>query len=243
MSVALDFNRAILSERPINTLINALIERAEPPDKNWRQYLGASAIGSECLRKVQYDWMCDPQFPARIKGVFARGHFFEDLTRQHLIAAGFRFAPADRLKFTAVGGLFRGHADGIVVSGPKLPAIRYPCVWEHKCLKAQGWRAIERDGLTGLYAVYAAQVAIYQAYLDVTNAALFSVVNADTCERLHFLVPFDAQLAQSTSDRAVAIIKATRAGELLPRVTEDPQDWRCKMCSHRERCWAGEVAP
>ena len=98
--------------RPINQLVNELIERAEPPSKNYRQYLGASAIGAECLRKVQYDWMCDPVFPARIKDIFARGHFFEDVTRRHLIAAGFKFAPAERLEFKAADGLFRGHADG-----------------------------------------------------------------------------------------------------------------------------------
>ncbi len=233
----LDFNRSTLAEQPINVLINELIERAEPPRKNWRQYLGASAIGAECLRKVQYEWMCDPVFPARIKDIFARGHFFEEVTRQHLIAAGFSFAPAERLAFTAADGLFRGHADGILVGGPRLPGLFYPCLWEHKCLNARGWRAIERDGVTGLYAVYAAQTATYQAYLHLVNPALFSVVNADTCERLHFLVPFDAQLAQVTSDRAVTVIEATRAGELLPRVTEDPEDWRCKMCAHKERCW------
>jgi hypothetical protein len=237
VSTALDFNRSNLSDRPINQLINELIERAEPPSENYRQYLGASSIGSECLRKVQYDWMCDPEFPARIKDIFARGHFLEELTRRHLIAAGFRFAPSEVLEFRAADGLFRGHADGIIIAGPLLPALRYPCLWEHKCLNAKGWKAIERDGLTGLYAIYAAQVAIYQVYLDCTNAALFSVVNADTCERLHFFVPFDAQLAQATSDRAVAVIEATRAGELLPRITEDPSDWRCKMCNHRERCW------
>ena len=65
------------------------------------------------------------------------------------------------------------------------------------------FKTIERDGLTGLYAPYAAQVAIYQAYLDCTNPALFSVVNADTCERLHFTVPFDVELAHIASDRAV----------------------------------------
>jgi hypothetical protein len=237
MSMALDFNRSNLSERPINQLINELIERTMPPSENYRQYLGASSIGRECLRKVQYDWMCDPVFPARIKDIFQRGHFFEDVTRQHLIAAGFKFAPPERLEFKAADGLFRGHADGIIIAGPQLPALRYPCLWEHKCLKAKGWKAIEHDGLTGLYAPYAAQVAIYQAYLDCTNAALFSIVNADTCERLHFLVPFDAQLAQTTSDRAVAVIEATHAGELLPRITEDASDWRCKMCSHRDRCW------
>jgi hypothetical protein len=237
VSAVIDLNHANLSDQPINRLVDELIEGAEPPSENYRQYLGASAIGSECLRKVQFDWMCDPIFPARIKDIFARGHFFEDLTRQHLIAAGFRFAPPERLAFQAVGGLFRGHADGILIDGPILPALRYPCVWEHKCLGAKGFRAVERDGLTGLYAVYAAQVAIYQAYLDITNAALFSVVNADTCERLHFLIPFDAQLAQTTSDRAVAVIEATRAGEPLPRVAESRDDWRCRMCSHRERCW------
>jgi len=87
--MALDFNRSNLSDRPLNQLINELIERAEPPSENYRQYLGASSIGSECLRKVQYDWMVDPVFPARIKDIFARGHFFEERTRQRLIAAGF----------------------------------------------------------------------------------------------------------------------------------------------------------
>ena len=127
--------------------------------------------------------------------------------------------------------------DGILVSGPQLPGLIYPAIWEHKALKAKSWRAIERDGLTGLYEIYAAQHATYQAYLDCTNDALFTVLNADTCERLHFLVPFDPQLAQATSDRAVAVIEATRAGELLSRVTEDPEDWRCRMCGHRDRCW------
>ncbi len=234
----LDLNRAILSAKPINQRVNELIEAAEPPSPNERQYLGASSIGAECLRRVQYDWMCDPQFPARTRDIFARGHFFEELSRQHLIKAGFKFASKVRLGFKAAGGLFRGHGDGILVAGPQLPELIYPALFEHKAVNAKSWRAIERDGLVGLYAVYAAQVAIYQAYLDVTNPALFMVLNADTCERLSFLVQFDPVLAQAISDRAVRVIEATRAGELLPRVTEDPEDWRCRMCtSHRARCW------
>ena len=46
----LDFNRVNLSESPISVAINALIEHAEPPEKNAREYLGASAIGHECNR-------------------------------------------------------------------------------------------------------------------------------------------------------------------------------------------------
>ena len=38
------------------------------------------------------------------------------------------------------------------------------------------------------------------------------------------------------------MIEAAESGELLPRVADDPTDWRCKMCSHRERCWNNGAA-
>src|SRR5438094_912545 len=122
----LDFNRNILSDAPISAAINTAIERAEPREENVRQYLGASAIGSECLRRVQYDWMCDPDHPSQTRDIFRRGHLFEELSRQHFIRADFKFAPADRLRFTAVNGAFRGHADGIITAGPALPGVVYP---------------------------------------------------------------------------------------------------------------------
>jgi hypothetical protein len=83
---------------------------------------------------------------------------------------------------------------------------------------------------------YASQIALYQAYLDINHPALVTVCNADTCERLHFTVPFDARCAQEASDRALMVIEATRAGELLERFDPSCEDFRCRMCSHRERC-------
>ena len=246
----INLNRSNFSDKPLSVAINAAIEAAQPPAQNGRNYLGASAIGSECLRKIQFDWMvAESVTPARTIDIFERGHFFEARCREHLIKAGFKFAPPERLEFKSAEGLFRGHADGILTGGLEIWDLKFPALWEHKCLKAQSWRAIERDGLVGLFEVYAAQIQIYMAYLDVTdNPALFSVTNADTCERVHFLVPFDAQVAQAWSDRAVAVIEATRAGELLPRFTDDLTHWKCKACSHRERCerWtpkAPESAP
>jgi hypothetical protein len=176
---------------------------------------------------------------ARTREIFDRGHYFEDRARQRLIAAGFKFAPPEALAFTAAGGALRGHADGIVIHGPDLPGayLIYPAIWECKAVNAKNWRAVERDGLEKTFPQYAAQVALYQAYLDVTNPALFTAVNADSCEQLHFAVPFDAERAQLWSDRAVTIIEATRAGELLPRGYDDPNGWRCRMCPHKDRCW------
>ena len=233
----LDFNRATASTSALSVAINELIERSAPPERNVRQYLGASSVGSECLRRVQYDWLVDPQHPTRMRDIFARGHFFEEMSRQHLRRCGFRFA-LNEDRFVAADGLLRGHADGVLIGGPVLPSIGYPALWEHKCLGAKGWRSIERDGVEKAYPQYAAQIWIYQAYLGVAeHPALFTATNADTCERLHLLVLFNAARAQAWSDRAVAVIEATRAGELLPRITDDPTDWRCKLCGHRERCW------
>jgi hypothetical protein len=233
----LDFNRANLSISALSVAINGLIERAEPQEDNLRQYLGASSVGSECLRRIQYDWLVDPRHPTRTRDIFARGHFFEEVSRQHLKRSGFRYAPQE-LRFVAAGGLFRGDIDGLLTGGPSLPGVGYPCLWEHKCLGAKGWRSIEREGVEKAYPQYAAQVWIYQAYLDITeHPALFTVTNADTCERLHVIVPFNAEQAQACSDRAVTVIQATQAGELLPRITDDSTGWHCKMCGHHERCW------
>jgi hypothetical protein len=221
----LNFNRASLSSEIVNVAVNDAIERATAAQAELpRPYLGASIVGNVCLRKVQFDWWCKPTLSSRVRDIFERGHYFEDVARRHLMAAGFKFAPPEALAFTAVNGDLRGHADGIVIAGPNPlngAYFNYPFLWECKCLNAKNWRAIERDGLEKAFPQYAAQVVLYQAYLDITNPALFTVVNANTCEGLHFLVPFNAERAQEWSDRSVYIIEATRAGELLPRAFDD----------------------
>jgi hypothetical protein len=232
-----DFNATERSALPISVALNALID-ASVIAETTRGYLGASAIGHPCLRRIQFDWMCDPTHPARIRDIFDRGHFFEAQSRGHFIRAGFKFASDDRLKFTALDGMLSGHADGILVDGPKVCNVAFPCLWEHKAINAKGWRSLDRDGLDKAYPQYAAQVALYQHFLGADDhTAIFTAINADSCERIHLLVPFDADKAQHWIERAQTIIEATRAGELLPRFTDDPNNWRCRLCGHRERCW------
>jgi hypothetical protein len=103
----LDFNRENLAAAPISVAINTAIEHSRPPEINTRQYLGASSIGSPCLRRVQYDWMCDPANEGQTQDIFARGHLFEDVVRGHMVRAGFEFAPAETLGFSTFGGVFR----------------------------------------------------------------------------------------------------------------------------------------
>ncbi len=237
----LDFNRTNISASDISKLINAVMDAgalAEEREQR-RTYLGASAIGSECLRKVQYDWTRDSTHPARTKRIFARGHAFEEITVRALATAGFRMERGTaRTGFSAAGDLFKGHADGILLDGPTF--LKYPALWEHKALGSSGWKKLEKDGVRKAYPQYYDQCQLYMAYLGLdTNPALFTAVNSDTCEILHELIEFDAEAAQAASDRAVSVIRATQAGELMPRITDKgPTDWRCKMCSHSTECWS-----
>jgi hypothetical protein len=238
--MTINLNRANLSLAPLNVVINDAVEQAsltKHATDQPRSYLGASLIGDECARKIQFEWMTGATFPARVHSIFSRGHYFEIESRQQLVDAGFIFEPsAERLGFVAADGLMAGHADGIVVRAPASIGLNVPALWECKGLNAKNFRAVERDGLAKVFPRYAAQVALYQNFLDVLNPALVTIVNADTCERLHFVIEFDARLAQEASDRAVMVIEATRAGELLPPFDPSREDFRCKWCSHRERC-------
>jgi hypothetical protein len=235
--MSLDFNRTEPSSQPVNIAINTLLEAGVELEKT-RNYLGASAVGHPCTRHVQYDWLCDPEHALKTRDIFERGHFFEARSREHFARAGFKFAEPDRLGFKALDGWLQGHADGIFTGGPATPDVKFPCLWEHKCINAKWWRTLGRDGIKKTYPKYCVQVALYQNFLGVSDhPAIFTAVNADTCERLHLLVPFDQECARESIDRAQIIINATRAGELLPRFTSDQNHWQCKMCSHRERCW------
>jgi hypothetical protein len=140
-----------LADEPLNIEINARIERTmirELP----RGYLGASAVGHECMRQTQYAWWSKPLLPARVRSIFDRGHYFEVYTRQRLVNAGFVFAPPETLAFTALNGDLQGHADGVIIAGPHLPGayLPTPCVWEHKALTLKTFAQLRATGLLGL---------------------------------------------------------------------------------------------
>ena len=82
-----------LADEPLSLAINDRIECTAVIELP-RKYLGASAL-HECSRQTQFAWRCKPLLPARVRSIFARGHFFEARTREHLVTAGFTFAPTE----------------------------------------------------------------------------------------------------------------------------------------------------
>jgi hypothetical protein len=250
----LDFNpRPSMTER-INALVDAALiaERETTPP---RTYLGASRLGHACERALQFEFAGAPKdegadFGGQTLRIFEIGHQLEDLAIRWLRAAGLDLytrkgnrPDGDQFGFSVAGGRIRGHVDGIIADAPAALGLRTPALWECKTMNARNWRSCVKDGVTVSKPVYAAQIAIYQAYMEPSvpgisaAPALFTAINKDTAELHHEQVPFNADLAQRMSDRAVRILQATDAGELLPRIATSRDFFECRFCAHAERCW------
>ena len=248
----LDFNHKQKPGERITALIDAALEdeHAATPQ---RDYLGGSRLGHACERALQFEFTATPkdegeEFTGRSLRIFAIGHALEDLAIRWLRAAGLdlytRKADGGQFGFAVAGGRVRGHVDGIVAAAPVALGLRLPALWECKTMNAKNWRDTVARGVVVAKPVYAAQIALYQAYMEATvpgisaAPALFTAINKDTAELHHELVPFDAALAQRMSDRAVRILRATDAGELLPRVAAARDFLDCRFCPYAERCWS-----
>lgn len=241
----MDFNSsASLSDR-VQHHIDAALEN-EQDDAAPREYLGASRLGAACERQLQYEYTHTPVdygrgFSGRVLRIFERGHVTEDMAIRWLRLAGFVLnthrADGDQYGFVAAGGKLRGHCDGVLVDGPQ--DVVYPALWENKCLGHKSWNDIVKRGVALARPIYAAQIALYQAYLGLhQNPAIFTAVNADSMVIYSEAVPFDGALAQRMSDRAVKVITATDAHEQLPRAFLDPTHFECRMCAWQDRCWS-----
>ena len=179
-----------------------------------------------------------PLLPARVKSIFARGHFFEALVREQLIAAGFVFAPPRRWSSPRSTVIFRVTRTGS--SSPRRPcpeSTSPPPVLGMQSPQRQNWRAVARDGLAKVFPATPSRSHFISSFSTNQSGARYLLSTAIAAKRCTFPLPFNEERAQQAIDRAAMIIAATRAGELLPRFTDRSQDWRCKICSHRERCW------
>ena len=250
----LDYNHGLKFADRMNAIVDeglASENATRPP----RAYLGGSRLGHPCERALQFEFAGAPkddgaEFSGRTLRIFGIGHALEDLAVRWLRGAGFDLytrkgnrPDGDQFGFSVAGSRIRGHVDGIIAAAPEALNLNVPALWECKTMNARNWRETVNKGVVVAKPIYAAQIALYQAYLEAgvpgiaTNPAVFTAINKDTAELHHELVPFDAALAQRMSDRGVRILQATDAGELLPRIARERDFHECRLCAWSNRCW------
>jgi hypothetical protein len=225
-------------------LDKAIIEKNSERKK--RTYLGGSSLGESCSRKIQYRYLGTESdegrdFTANTLRIFQFGHEIEDSVADWLKNANFDLRTEDKngeqFGFSIADGEIKGHIDGVICGGPV--NMGYPCLWENKSANDKKFREFMMKGVARTNQVYAAQIALYQAYMNLTeHPCLFTVLNKNTSQIYYELVPFNKSLAQEMSDKAVNILDATKAKETLPRVAYSRDFFDCKWCEFQDRCWS-----
>lgn len=211
-----------------------------------RLYLGGSMIGRDCEREIAYQYHRAPiesdGFSGQLYRIFDRGHKGEDRMAEYLRIAGFELVThrqnGSQFGWSAMDGRIKGHIDGVILSGPPVPGIDWskPALWENKILNNNTFGKLWNHGLQKTKPVYYTQVNLYMAYMELEQT-LFTAENADNCEVYTEALQLDLQHAQEMSDRGVRIVQS-RAPEDLPRVAGSADDYRCKSCDFKNRCWS-----
>jgi hypothetical protein len=238
----------ISDSEAINILLDAAMQARRRNEKP-RDYIGASALGEDCLRKLQYQYMNVPReepFNGRTLRIFELGHVLEDLAIKWFNEAGFDLIPfkynGQQFGWSQLSGRMKGHLDGIIISGPD-EFGPYPRLWECKSMNNKKWNTAVKDGLHKEHRSYLTQIVINQAYIGlVDNPALLTAINKDTSALHHFSIPYNGRLAQEATDKGVRVVEAVNGGlGDLPRISSNPDFFICKnFCEYSKRCW-GEV--
>jgi hypothetical protein len=251
VTFSLDFNhgaqlpandiRAVDISDRINSHIDAAFhaKRAAEPERN---YVGASAIGNDCLRAVQLQRLkipADKPPEGKMLRIWETGHVFEAAIAAWFKMAGFKLETHDenlrQFTWRVLDDEGGGSIDGKITAGP-IP-MAYPFQWECKALKASSWQDTKKKGLYISKPYYAKQFAINQAYLELQTPGIFTALNKDTSELYHELVPFDRALAQEASDNMVRVVEANEQQILLPRAYASSDNYKCRMCDFAKTCW------
>jgi hypothetical protein len=212
-----------------------------------RSYLGASALGDECERKLWYSIRPEvPRIPFNAASLkrFEDGHHGEAVMANRLrMVPGIELWTLDdktggQIGGTLYDGQFGWHVDGVIRG--LLQAPETPHVWEHKQVGQKKYDELrklkstlgEKAALAAWDPVYYAQGVLYLELLDLTRHYL----TAGTPGGRDFI----SCRTEANSVMAKALI--SKAGRVLAakeppsRLSERPEYFKCRWCDFREAC-------
>jgi hypothetical protein len=213
--------------------------------------IGSGYIGVECGRALAFKFHKQPVeerekvyvTPGELQRHAEAGHWTEAKTAQWLRLAGFTLLTekADGRQFGYMScpdanGQFQiaGELDGVFTAGPT-SAIPYPCLWESKKATDKKFTKFSKEGVAKADPKYHGQLQTNMFEMKV-YVTLFTMLNLDTMKYYCEIVRFDPKVAQALQDRAANVI-ASSCPEEIPRITNNPSDFRCKFCDYQRRCW------
>ena len=110
----------------------------------------------------------------------------------------------------------------------------YPELLKCKPRNDSNFNGSVRHGVEKANKTDANHLVLYQTYMELTeNPALFTVINKNNSGVYYELVTYNKALVQEASDRAVNILTASKAGDILTRIARGKYFCLLKFCEVR----------
>jgi hypothetical protein len=193
-----------------------------------RNYIGASLIGSDCLRQIWYEYKGYPSIgvPTKTRRTWAIGKHLEGLILDWIEDAGIKISRIFNNFEDSLSPL-KGHADAILIE--KGIPVR---IIEIKTAKDASFRIFCGKGLKEWNKQYYSQVQTYMGMSGAMGAYMF-VLNKDNSDISDEFIPFDEEHYQMLQEKASMIARA----ELPPpKINGSPLFYKCKMCKFNKVC-------
>ena len=211
--------------------------------EGFRSHLGASLIGKACERALWYDfrWTTKARFEGRVLRLFETGNREEERLVRNLRRTGATVLEVDpetgrQFRVQAHGGHFGGSLDGVA-----LHLLEAPKAWhvlEFKTHSNKSFTDLVAKKVRESKPQHFAQMQIYMHLMGM-NRAMYLAVNKDTDDLYVQRVEADVAYTEQLLEKARRIIFAPTP---LPRISEEPSWYQCRLCDHADVCHGPRAA-
>ena len=216
-----------------------------------RPYLGISAIGEECLRKLFYGfrWSLPNEFDAITHKRFEDGHRTEALIGQRLKLLQqldvdlVDPVTGEQFEFIDIGGHFKGHSDGRILGILQAPKTRH--LLEIKCCNEDKQQKLvklkkelgEKNALKAWDFTYYVQHILYMHYEGLSRGYLICASPGGR----------SWVSCRTNNDEAEALAQIKKAEIVIesedcpPRAYPSETFYKCRWCDYSGLCWKKEL--
>lgn len=198
-------------------------------DRKTRDYIGASTIGSDCLRQIwfEYKGVQATEVPTKTRRTWTIGRVLESTILDWLVEAGLEIKRdwpdlvAENIPY------FKGHLDSVWMK----KGIPF-AILEIKTAKDASYMIFVKKGLRTWQPQYYAQIQTYMGMSGIDKTYIV-VLNKDTSDISDELIIFDKEFYEKIKQKALMI---GNAHAMPPRVNSSPLWYQCKMCKFNKVC-------
>lgn len=218
--------------------LTKLIENISYDNEIPRDYIGASAIGSDCLRQTWYELngYKEEKVGHKIKRTWNLGKYLErwiiDLVRKSGLHVETPCEDNNWLEFCDPDfPWFKGHCDALIIHKQLISSPI--AILEIKTAKNSSFNLFKSNGIKAWDMRYYDQVQSYMGFSNIEQAYIL-VLNKDNTELWDEVVIFDEIYYDEQIKQKAKMIHDYEIPP--PRVNNSPFWFQCKMCKYRKEC-------